>query len=218
MPNTQPEMSPTVQLIGYGEDSLTLWALRERLPDILPKLGDPSDPESCKAFFRPSFGRGGGSKSPEFGEFDFILLTRKTLYLGESKWRSNGLTIVIDPVQSTRHQLFEAYVDEWFTQDVDWPEFMASQSTAQRLAVLGKSVPPADSLLVHNLEFVLRTIRGHFNGDRPRLMHLLLFFYCCPYGPVPTSVTDARFNLVVLKGPQFLGGEFLQLPRLRGRT
>ena len=78
MPNTQPEMSPTVQLIGYGEDSLTLWATKEKLRDLLMQLSDPSDPESCKAFFRPSFGRGGGSKSPEFGEFDFILLTRKT--------------------------------------------------------------------------------------------------------------------------------------------
>ena len=75
-----------MQLIGYGEDALTLWALTEKLSELLGKLEDHSDPASCKAFLRPSFGRSGGSNSPQFGEFDFILLSRKARYHPAQPW------------------------------------------------------------------------------------------------------------------------------------
>ncbi len=31
-----------MQVEGYGEDSLTLWAMCYRLPEILKQLGDPA--------------------------------------------------------------------------------------------------------------------------------------------------------------------------------
>ena len=79
-----------MEIIGYGEDALTLWAMKKRLDFILDKLNDPTDPDNCKVFFRPSFGRRGGPKSSEFGEFDFILLSIKRVYLGESKWERSS--------------------------------------------------------------------------------------------------------------------------------
>ena len=74
-----------MQILGYGEDALTLWAMKNKLDVILEALNDSSDPSTCQVFFRPSFGRSGGDKSPQFGEFDFIILSQNGLYLGESK-------------------------------------------------------------------------------------------------------------------------------------
>ena len=71
-----------MQILGYGEDSLTLWALKRELGTILRSLCDTSRPENCKVLYRPSFGRGHG-----FGEFDFIILADACVYLGESKWQ-----------------------------------------------------------------------------------------------------------------------------------
>lgn len=75
-----------MRLIAYGEDALTLWAINRRLPEILRKLNDRADPKDCQVIFRPSFGRRGGTQSAQFGEFDFILLSANSIYLGESKW------------------------------------------------------------------------------------------------------------------------------------
>ena len=74
-----------MQIFGYGEDSLTLWALKHELPFILQSLGDSVSPENCLIFYRPSFGRRGGNGRAEFGEFDFIMATEGSLYLGETK-------------------------------------------------------------------------------------------------------------------------------------
>src|SRR5271157_1954335 len=100
-----------MKLYGYGEDALTLWALKMKLSEILEPFGDHSAASECKLFFRPSFGRRGGEKSSQFGEFDFIILARDRLYLGESKWdRSPEVTdigtIELREEQNIRHQLF----------------------------------------------------------------------------------------------------------------
>ena len=69
-----------MEILGYGEDALTLWALKNKLPLILSALNDSSSLSQCKAFFRPSFGRRGGPSSAQFGEFDFILLIFRSLF------------------------------------------------------------------------------------------------------------------------------------------
>jgi len=107
-----------MKIYGYGEDALTFWALQNRLPQILAQLNDSSAPSECEIFFRPSFGRRGGPDRSEFGEFDFIILARECLYLGESKWdKSPELTdqgdIKLRDEQRLRHQLFAFYVQEW---------------------------------------------------------------------------------------------------------
>jgi len=45
------------EILAYGEDALSYWALKERLSEILKKLDDSSNPSDCLIFFRPSFGR-----------------------------------------------------------------------------------------------------------------------------------------------------------------
>ena len=68
------------RIMVYGEDGLTLKYTREKLGEILVKLGDDSHPEDCTVFYRPSFGKG------QYGEFDAIISTTKKAYLVESKW------------------------------------------------------------------------------------------------------------------------------------
>lgn len=71
------------EILTYGEDGLTLWALKKELGKILEKLEDEykDTPDKCKVFYRPSFGRNTG-----IGEFDFIIVTKSKVYLGESKF------------------------------------------------------------------------------------------------------------------------------------
>lgn len=107
-----------MEILGYGEDALTLWSLKNKLDYILASFGDSSDVSKCRAFFRPSFGRSGGNKSSQFGEFDFIILAKQHLYLGESKWDKSPEKIVngqmdLRSEQLLRHRLFKLYVEEW---------------------------------------------------------------------------------------------------------
>jgi len=74
-----------LEIIGYGEDALTLWALQNRRKLIFDKVGINNE-SNVKLFYRPSFGRRGGPKSYLFGEFDFIIKTESQIVLGESKW------------------------------------------------------------------------------------------------------------------------------------
>ena len=67
-------------ILGYGEDSLTLWALTKGLSEFLGYLGE-SAAEPTEIFYRPSFGRNIG-----IGEFDFIIKIGRKTYFGESKW------------------------------------------------------------------------------------------------------------------------------------
>ena len=58
-----------MEIFTYGEDALTLWALKNKFLEILKKYEDNTPVSQCKIFYRPSFGRRGGSKSSQFGEF-----------------------------------------------------------------------------------------------------------------------------------------------------
>ena len=70
-----------MEILGCGEDALTLWSLKHRHDFFQASLRDSSDNSKCQAFFWPSFGRSGGNKSSQFGEFDFNLLAEKSIYL-----------------------------------------------------------------------------------------------------------------------------------------
>ena len=76
-----------IEAYGYGEDSLTLWLLKTKFKDFFEKLTKKSLGNTSKPIilYRPSFGRGGRSKS-NIGEFDAIIGSSETIYLIESKW------------------------------------------------------------------------------------------------------------------------------------
>src|SRR4030043_2479073 len=98
------------KLLGYGEDFLTLWAVKQRVGTILKKFGDHTPTSDCLAFYRPSFGRKGGEDSAEFGEFDAIIASRENIYLVESKWdnlnKYKKSKLFLRKEQLSRHEVF----------------------------------------------------------------------------------------------------------------
>ena len=185
-----------MDIVGYGEDALTLWALNKKLSIILQALGDPSTPSQCRALFRPSFGRRGGSDSAQFGEFDFILLSKEHLYLGESKWyRSsehikNG-NLKLSPVQLLRHKIFKFYVVEWaFGNYSCWHEFLTASTIRLRAQDIAKPIAPDESLLASNLKTVLALIKQHFKKLPPIRNVLLYLYYGDDINILPKSASE----------------------------
>ncbi len=78
-----------LEIKGYGEDSLTLWALKNKLKEIIEgclSSDEIYDLKKCEVYYRPSFGRG----EYGIGEFDFIIKVNGKIILGESKWWKSG--------------------------------------------------------------------------------------------------------------------------------
>jgi len=192
-----------MQMLGYGEDALTLWALKNRLDVILQAVDDSSAPSTCQVFFRPSFGRSGGEHSPQFGEFDFIILSKIHMYLGESKWvRSSekfqdGVLELRDE-QKLRHKLFEFYVKEWaFGRYSSWREFTDKATAKLRLSGIAKTVAPEGSLLASNLQTVLRIIKEHY-GSLPDVRNVLLYLFDGATVEVLPQKASEGFELVLI--------------------
>jgi hypothetical protein len=170
-----------MQILGYGEDALTLWAIKSKLDVILEAVKDSSDPSMCQVFFRPSFGRRGGDSSPQFGEFDFILLSKDRLYLGESKWirsseKVKGGILELRDEQKRRHKVFKFYVEKWaFGDHSNWREF-TDKARLELESGDAKPLAPENSLLATNLKTVLRAITEHY-ASRPDIRDVLLYFY-----------------------------------------
>ncbi|MHB1318338.1 MAG: hypothetical protein ACYCYF_06960 [Anaerolineae bacterium] len=189
-----------VRILGYGEDSLTLWALQERLPEILEAAGDGSSTADCEALYRPSFGRSGGPHSSQFGEFDFVLLTREGILLGESKWDNSGTArvpwrIVLAPEQRLRHAVFRAYVNTYaFGPYTDWDAYRHAVS-ARCGHFVPKPLAPAGSLLQRNLQAVLLRIRELYPGGCP-VRDILLYLHRSRLDPMPEP--PEGFSLVAL--------------------
>jgi hypothetical protein len=208
-----------MKLFGYGEDALTLWALKMKLPEILEPFSDRSPTSDCKIFFRPSFGRRGGENSSQFGEFDFLILASKCLYLGESKWdRSSELIdndsiIELRPEQLRRHQLFDFYIQEWaFGQYSEWGEFVTAASPRAR-EKFQKPLAPSDSLLAKNLKSVMDIIRSHFSHHKPQIHNVLLYLYGSPKGKqIPKEVKgEFGFQVVPIKYPVSDTGNYISI-------
>ncbi len=198
-----------MKIIGYGEDSLTLWALTQKLEYLLKKLSDPSKSEECTIFYRPSFGRRGGEKSSQFGEFDFILITLTTAYLGESKWwqskeiNANKLMIELSPSQEKRHQLFKEYIEAWPSQQ--------GESRSESFKEFGlrdkKPTAPAGSILRQNLKFVISKIVGR-DGIRKDIQNVLLVFYQESSKDKKSEISNNKtlnFRIVEIVIPQLNG-------------
>jgi len=164
----------------YGEDGLTLKYTKEKLGEILVKLGDQSNPKDCTVFYRPSFGRTG-----LYGEFDAIIITPQKAYLIESKWDGSGdLSTGLKPHQIRRHKIFEWYKNNWNGEIGEaWDEFAEKNNPAFKkeftysVSERGKPIekykyiPSSSSILGQNLQTVLKEI-----GER-KLENVLLIFY-----------------------------------------
>jgi hypothetical protein len=206
-----------MEILAYGEDALTLWAMTNKLSAILQTLKDSSHLSRCQIFFRPSFGRSGGKSRSQFGEFDFVLLAAQNLYLGESKWQrssekiQDGILALRDE-QLLRHTLFKFYVEEWaFGNYSSWREFESKAQPKLRQIGIAKPIASERSLLAANLQTVLRVIKKHY-ADLPVVKNVLLFLHNGmsiggipqkagrDFEVVPVDYSEAAFeNLIRLK-------------------
>lgn len=208
-----------MEILAYGEDALTLWALKSKLGYILQELDDSSIHLQCLAFFRPSFGRRGGKNSSQFGEFDFILLTEKYIYLGESKWdhsseKINYGKLELRGEQLLRHKLFKFYIDEWALfgthKDTEWQKFVneAKQKLVQEK--IEKSIAPTNSLLAKNLQTILEFIKKHYPG-LPTIENVLLYFHeNSSIDQLPNKAGD-DFKVVNIDYSNELTGSYIKL-------
>jgi hypothetical protein len=209
-----------MEILAYGEDALTLWALKNRLGYILQTLDESSNPAQCQAFFRPSFGRKGGEKSSQFGEFDFILLTENYIYLGESKWDQSSEKIVdgklvLREEQLLRHKLFKFYINEWAFgpyKDDQWQIFVEEAKPKLILENIEKPIAPANSLLAGNLQTSLQLIKEHYKGTgQPEIRNVLIYFHRnLGDDQLPQKAGDA-FNVVIIDYSKELTGSYIKL-------
>jgi len=192
------------RIFVYGEDGLTLKYTRERLGEMLVKLGDNSNPADCTVFYRPSFGRRG-----LYGEFDAIIITPKKAYLVESKWDGSGdLSEGLEKHQIRRHKIFGWYNDNWNGEVGEaWDRFAEENNPAFKreftysvregglMVEKSKYIPSSSSILGQNLQTVLEEI-----GDR-KLEDVLLIFY----KNEPSDVKQDGFTTINIKYEQTLG-------------
>jgi hypothetical protein len=205
-----------MDILAYGEDALTFWAMKNRLTEILKDLGDASDPSACQVFFRPSFGRRGGDRRSEFGEFDFILLTDNGIYCGESKWQRSGEKIrdgilALRKEQIARHALFKFYVEEGaFGGYRTWPEFVTAAEI--KLSALGilKPIAREGSLLASNLRTVLDIIRSRY-VRMPPLKNVLLYLHSRPNANALPRTAGKDFIVVPVDYSEGVFENFIKL-------
>lgn len=209
------------EILGYGEDAFTFWALSKHISEILKKLGDQSDTSNCLIFFRPSFGRSGGEGSAQFGEFDSILASSENIYLIESKWdnfsENKNDTIALDTEQILRHKIFSWYFINWCTREyTDWKGFCSDLENDFIHNFPDRKIAPIESLLARNLEFVLKKLYEHckiFSCYRePK--NVLLYFYdrnkSIEMRKVITS-GDVNFNVVNIDYSPYIVSNFINL-------
>jgi hypothetical protein len=191
-----------LKVLGYGEDFLTFWAVSKKLNEILNQLNDDTDPDECIIFYRPSFGRKGGTKRAEFGEFDALVITPKTAYLVESKWDGSSASfpdnmLELRDVQTRRHEIFRWYHESW--KGEKWKDFVSKYADEFRRK-FRKNIPREDSLLCQNLITVLSKTQGR------KLVDVLLFLH--RKKELPRIKTNFKVVTIMYKLAE---GEYIEL-------
>jgi len=180
------------KILGYGEDALTLWAMRNCITDVLRRFRDETPPSDCMVFYRPSFGRRGGSKSTEFGEFDAIVASSKNVYLIESKWdnlaNAENRRIVLKNEQKLRHELFAWYLTHWSK----------------------KRIPKTGSILAVNLQYVLKVLQSRCKPlSKQNVKNVLVFF--SKEKTKPSVKPDPSFHMINISYGGDAAGNFITL-------
>jgi hypothetical protein len=186
------------KVFGYGEDALTLWLLKNHPYEILKRFKDRTEPCDCLVFYRPSFGRSGGSDGAEFGEFDAILASRNNIYLIESKWDNHRISkqkeLVLRSEQTARHEVLQWYLANWSSRyGNDWKAFVMEKG---KEIVAGKKIAPTGSLLAKNLQQILSQLHEHCPSctNKDNIRNVLLFFHSSKSNP--PQKTSESFNLI----------------------
>ena len=214
-------LSPVIEMsrmLGYGEDALTLWALENRLAEILKHFGDKTSPSDCLIFYRPSFGRSGGKDSSEFGEFDAIVASPRNIYLVESKWdglsRAKRNGDLVKPVQKLRHSVFSWYLTNW-TQKYKgkWLAFKKKKEQGFRSEFKDKRIPRTNTLLSKNLESIMRRLQKRCKNpsEGKNIKNVLLYFYNGRKRPRLSNCSFKGFEPVIINYSRSTSGNFITL-------
>jgi hypothetical protein len=206
-------------IIGYGEDVLTYWAITSQINKVLSSLGDKSTSNDVVVFYRPSFGRRGRVKSDtskeklsaEFGECDAIVGTHEAIYLIESKWESSpeirGDFINLTEIQIHRHKLIRWYLENWRkNQPIDWSTFISQSDKDFREKFPGNKMALVNSILSMNLEFLLHKLSKCGSS-----IHDVLLFFCQIGCDKPKGVIPGRFHLVALEYKPLVPSRYFQM-------
>jgi len=206
------------KILGYGEDAFTLWALKQCTCDILKSFQDKTSPSDCLIFYRPSFGRSGGEKSAEFGEFDAILTSLENIYLIESKWDNLSSfqddEIVIMREQEMRHRIFSWYIMHWDKKYFnDWESFVKEQISDFQENFRNRRIAPASSILATNLQFILTTLRKQCRNllSEDNIKNVLVFFYNKNKSTPPTKVSWKGFKLLCMDYSPEVTGNYISI-------
>lgn len=201
------------RLLIYGEDGLTLKHTKERLGEILRKLGDDSNPDDCTVFFRPSLGRG----LHGYGEPDAIIISRKKAYIVEVKWdgareitgERKQSPVELKDEQTRRHDIFRWYSENLNFSELpsreEWdrfaeknnPDFQRKFEFMKRGEKKTKSIPPSDSITCTNLRTIFEKI-----GNR-KIENVLLIFY--KYSDKQPEIEQEGFTPVFVQYDPTLG-------------
>jgi hypothetical protein len=203
-----------LKIIGYGEDALTLWALKQRISRILEKFQDKTPISECLIFYRPSFGRHSKANSSVFGEFDAIISSKENIYLIESKW--DNLTefhndeFILREEQTLRHRVFLWYLTHWNKKFLgNWQAFI--NECQNDFQIENKTIAPKDSLLSRNLEFILNKIQERCESiSESNIKNVLLFFFNAESSKPPTKTNDS-FRLIPIKYHEETNSNFVAL-------
>lgn len=195
-----------MDIFVYGEDGLTLWALKYKIEEMLKKLGNSTPLSKCKIFYRPSFGRTG---IKVLGEFDFIILTKNILYLGESKREGasefKNSFIELRKEQKLRHRTFISYVECWFKNKyTDWNDFRQKVESD-----IPKTIPEKNTITAVNLQTILKTIKDYYTV-LPEIKNVILYFYNNKMSNLPKKVCK-NFELVLIEYPKNTIGNFIKM-------
>jgi hypothetical protein len=198
-----------IKILGYGEDCLTLLALKCHIPEIVDE-DDRTSISNCLVFYRPSFGRSGGSNSPEFGEFDAIIASLRKIYLVESKWDNlsgtNTKRELVEYVQRLRHRVFSWYLTHWNESYFNnWQRFHDEKRRDFEASFKDEKLIAEKGLLVDNLQQALKMLLDHcegFSGDQS-IRNVLLFFY---QKSSPQSIVSKDFKMVNIHYNPVAGG------------
>jgi hypothetical protein len=203
------------KILGYGEDSFTLWALKQHTSRILEEFDDKTTPSECLIFYRPSFGRRSRKNSSVFGEFDAIIVSLKNIYLIESKWDNlsefNKDELVLRGEQTLRHQILSWYLTHWNKEYYGhWERFVEKHRDNFRFEE--KTMPQKDSLLAINLEFILTKSLEHCKTiSFDNIKNVLLFFYSTKKKSKPPTKTNRTFKRIPIDYSEIVEGNFVTL-------
>jgi len=204
-----------VKIIGYGEDSFTLWALKQRVSKILEEFRDKTAPSECLIFYRPSFGRCSRKNSSVFGEFDAIIVSLKNIYLIESKWDNLSEfkkdELVLRDEQTLRHQIFSWYLTHWNKEySGHWENFI--EKHRDNFKFDGKTMAQKGSLLATNLEYIItKTIEYCKTITYDNIKNMLLFFYDSKKKSKLPIEINSTFTMIPIDYSEETEGNFVTL-------